>query len=64
MNKQYTLTEALIKLLKVSSILSLTFVFSYVITVFLGIKDDNFTDMVKMIIIFYFGTQVGKTMNK
>lgn len=64
MNKQSTLTEALIKLLKVSSIISLIFVFSYVITVFLGIKDENFTDMVKMIIIFYFGTQVGKTMNK
>ncbi|MBQ4032028.1 MAG: hypothetical protein II625_09770 [Bacilli bacterium] len=55
--------EALIKLLKVSSLISLLFVVSYVISVFMGIKDDKFTEMVYMIIIFYFGTQVGKTMN-
>lgn len=55
--------EALIKLLKVSSLISLIFVVSYVISVFMGIKDDKFTEMVYMIIIFYFGTQVGKTMN-
>lgn len=55
--------EALIKLLKVSSLISLLFVISYVISVFMGIKDDKFTEMVYMIIIFYFGTQVGKTMN-
>lgn len=55
--------EALIKLLKVSSLISLLFVVSYVISVFMGIKDDKFTEMVYMIIIFYFGTQVGKAMN-
>jgi hypothetical protein len=55
--------EALIKLLKVSSLISLLFVVSYVISVFMGIKDDKFTEMVYMIVIFYFGTQVGKTMN-
>lgn len=55
--------EALIKLLKVSSLISLIFVVSYVISVFMGIKDDKFTEMVYMIIIFYYGTQVGKTMN-
>lgn len=55
--------EALIKLLKVSSLISLLFVISYVISVFMGIKDDKFTEMVYMIVIFYFGTQVGKTMN-
>ena len=55
--------EALVKLLKVSSLISLLFVVSYVISVFMGIKDDKFTEMVYMIIIFYFGTQVGKTMN-
>ena len=55
--------EALIKLLKVSSLISLLFVVSYVISVFMGIKDDKFTEIVYMIIIFYFGTQVGKTMN-
>lgn len=55
--------EALTKLLKVSSLISLLFVVSYVISVFMGIKDDKFTEMVYMIIIFYFGTQVGKTMN-
>ena len=55
--------EALIKLLKVSSLISLLFVISYVISVFMGIKDDKFTEMVYMIVIFYYGTQVGKTMN-
>ena len=55
--------EALIKLLKVSSLISLLFVVSYVISVFMGIKHDKFTEMVYMIVIFYFGTQVGKTMN-
>lgn len=55
--------EALIKLLKVSSLISLIFVVSYVASVFLGIKDDKFTEMVYMIIIFYYGTQVGKSMN-
>lgn len=55
--------EALIKLLKVSSLISLLFVVSYVISVFMGIKDDKFTEMVYMIVIFYYGTQVGKTMN-
>ena len=55
--------EALTKLLKVSSLISLLFVVSYVISVFMGIKDDKFTEMVYMIVIFYFGTQVGKTMN-
>jgi hypothetical protein len=56
--------EALVKLLKVSSLISLIFVVSYVISVFVGIKDDKFTEMVYMIVIFYYGTQVGKTMNK
>ena len=56
--------DALIKLLKVSSLISLIFVISYVTSVFIGIKDDKFAEMVYMIIIFYFGTQVGKTMSK
>ena len=56
--------DALIKLLKVSSLISLIFVISYVISVFVGIKDDKFTEMVYLIVIFYYGTQVGKTMNK
>lgn len=56
--------EALVKLLKVSSLISLIFVLSYVISVFVGIKDEKFSEMVYMIIIFYYGTQVGKTMNK
>lgn len=59
-----SLKEALIKLLKVSSLISLIFVVSYVISVFSGIQDDKFAEMVYMIIIFYFGTQVGKTMTK
>ncbi len=56
--------DALIKLLKVSSLISLIFVVSYVTSVFLGIKDYKFTEMVYLIVVFYFGTQVGKTMNK
>lgn len=56
--------DALVKLLKVSSLISLIFVISYVISVYLGIKDDKFADMVNMIVIFYYGTQVGKSMDK
>ena len=59
-----SLKEALIKLLKVSSLISLIFVVSYVISVFSGIQDEKFSEMVYMIIIFYYGTQVGKTMTK
>lgn len=56
--------DALVKLLKVSSLISLIFVISYVISVFVGIQNDKFSEMVSLIIVFYYGTQVGKSMNK
>lgn len=54
--------DALIKLLKVSSLISLIFVISYVISVFVGIQNDKYSEMVYLIIVFYYGTQVGKSM--
>ena len=56
--------DAFVKLLKVSSLISLIFVISYVVSVFVGIQNDKFSEMVYLIIVFYFGTQVGKSMNK
>lgn len=54
--------DALVKLLKVSSLISLIFVIAYVISVFAGIQNDKFSEMVSLIIVFYYGTQVGKSM--
>lgn len=56
--------EALIKLLKVKTIITILLVISYIVLTFLDKTDTlEFTEIVKMIIIFYFGSQVGKNSN-
>lgn len=55
------LKEQLAKLLKVKSIITIliTLVFSY-LSIIGVINEENFMSIFKLIIIFYFGTQVGK----
>lgn len=51
----------LANLLKVKTIVTLLMVLAYIILAFLGKVDiEKFNRLVELIIIFYFGTQVGK----
>lgn len=53
------------KLIKVKSIMTLTFSFAFIVFVALGIcKGATFEELLKMIVIFYFGTQVQKATDK
>lgn len=55
------LKEQLTKLLKVKSIITIliTLVFSY-LSIIGVIDEENFMSIFKLIIVFYFGSQVGK----
>jgi len=59
------LKEALVKLLKVKSIISIVFVacFAY-LSVTQKINTESFMEMFKLVIIFYFSAQVGKNEAK
>lgn len=57
------LTEKLIKLLDVKSIVTILFTITYVILVLWPkVIPSEFSEIFKVIIYFYFGTQVGKEM--
>ena len=57
--------EALVKLLKVKSIITLALIITFCILAFLGvITGEQLNNVVMMVVGFYFGTQSEKNANK
>lgn len=56
--------EKLSKLINVKTIVTLIFVIFYQIFIWLKVvPNSDYAELVKLIVIFYFGTQVGKAEN-
>jgi len=57
--------EKISRLINVKTIVTLIFVIFYQLFIGIGVIPSNgYEDIVKMIVIFYFGTQVGKAEAK
>ena len=56
-----TLKEALVKLLKVKSIISISLIFSLIALAFLGeVSGEQINNLALMVVGFFFGTQADK----
>lgn len=58
------LCDAIIKLIDVATIITFTAMFLWIYMTLNGIENDFAYEMIKMIVYFYFGTKVGKSIAK
>lgn len=60
-----TIKEALVKLLKVKSLVTIALIITFCTLAFTGvISGEQVNNIVMIVVSFYFGTQVEKTVNK
>lgn len=55
--------ERIAKLLSIKSIVTIVLLVAFVASIFMGVNNDPLNELVKLVIIFYFGTQAEKLQN-
>lgn len=55
-----TVRSKIAKLIDVKTIITILFSLAFIVSIFLGKQDAELAEIVRIIIIFFFGTQAGK----
>jgi uncharacterized membrane protein len=60
---EQNMEERIAKLLSIKSIVTIVLLVAFVASIFMGVNNDPLNELVKLVIIFYFGTQAEKLQN-